>query len=39
MLKQVLLDLKDDVPLNWNMTNRGSRLKEGLSIYTTFNPS
>jgi hypothetical protein len=36
-LKKVLLNFKDDVPLNLKI-NHGSVLKEGLSIDITFNP-
>jgi hypothetical protein len=36
MLKKVLLNFKDGVPLYLKWNNRGSMLKEGLSIDTTF---
>jgi hypothetical protein len=38
MLKQVLINLQDGVPLNLKIKYLGSMLKEGLSIDTTFNP-
>jgi hypothetical protein len=38
MLKQVLLNLKDGVPLNLEIKYPRLMLKEDLSIDTTFNP-
>jgi hypothetical protein len=38
MLKQVLLNLKDGVPLNLKLKYPQLMVKEGLSIDTTFNP-